>query len=377
MAFYAPRIITGSGDQLSVAGAATEGQWVKLQKGTSASPDTSLDPLLKSERTIEVSRAAITSDGAEQLAAISGIVRGTAGCEVQPVGVFGGAKTASTTGLAAADACGVYGRALVESGAAGDAAIGAFFAAVSDSSTGRVVGNETAIRRTAGLDHSYNSGGVGDSVGLVLHTTGSLRSDSAIKIRKTSAGSQFDVGLGVTSENPILSATFRDDGNAAKSLVINGSHADGAIVVADGAGPVVVGGPSVISAASLLDVQHSGAADPLVNFGASISSAMTVRLRNSVGNVAWFVSGGANNFLTGTAAGDTGFNIRTTGKKLHIGGTSSALAVTRENEIGFFGVTPVAQGAANADTSGATFVQLEAEVNEIKQTLRDFGLIAV
>ncbi len=42
-----------------------------------------------------------------------------------------------------------------------------------------------------------------------------------------------------------------------------------------------------------------------------------------------------------------------------------------------FGVgTTATQQAANADTSGATLVQLEAEVNELKAVLRAFGLIA-
>jgi len=42
-----------------------------------------------------------------------------------------------------------------------------------------------------------------------------------------------------------------------------------------------------------------------------------------------------------------------------------------------FGVgTTATQQAANADTSGATLVQLETEVNELKQILRTFGLIA-
>lgn len=42
-----------------------------------------------------------------------------------------------------------------------------------------------------------------------------------------------------------------------------------------------------------------------------------------------------------------------------------------------FGVgTAATQQAANADTSGATLVQLETEVNELKAVLRTFGLIA-
>jgi hypothetical protein len=44
--------------------------------------------------------------------------------------------------------------------------------------------------------------------------------------------------------------------------------------------------------------------------------------------------------------------------------------------VGFFGTTPATQAAANADTSGATLGELETEVNELKQLLRDYGLLA-
>ncbi len=44
--------------------------------------------------------------------------------------------------------------------------------------------------------------------------------------------------------------------------------------------------------------------------------------------------------------------------------------------LGFFGADPVAQRRANANTSGATLAALEAEVNELKQLLRDYGLLA-
>lgn len=45
------------------------------------------------------------------------------------------------------------------------------------------------------------------------------------------------------------------------------------------------------------------------------------------------------------------------------------------NQVGFFGATPVAKPAANPDTSGATLTELEAEVNQLKATLRSLGLL--
>ena len=44
--------------------------------------------------------------------------------------------------------------------------------------------------------------------------------------------------------------------------------------------------------------------------------------------------------------------------------------------VGFFGVAPVTQRTANADTSGATLAALETEVNELKALLRAYGLLA-
>lgn len=44
--------------------------------------------------------------------------------------------------------------------------------------------------------------------------------------------------------------------------------------------------------------------------------------------------------------------------------------------VGFFGTAPATQRPANPDTSGATLAALETEVNELKQLLRDYGLLA-
>jgi hypothetical protein len=46
------------------------------------------------------------------------------------------------------------------------------------------------------------------------------------------------------------------------------------------------------------------------------------------------------------------------------------------SQLAFFGVSPVTQRPANADTSGAALGTLETEVNQIKQLLRDYGLLA-
>jgi hypothetical protein len=57
--------------------------------------------------------------------------------------------------------------------------------------------------------------------------------------------------------------------------------------------------------------------------------------------------------------------------------TGTKIATSGTQKLGFFGATPIAQPVANPDTSGTTTVgQLETEVNELKQLLRNLGLLA-
>lgn len=61
-----------------------------------------------------------------------------------------------------------------------------------------------------------------------------------------------------------------------------------------------------------------------------------------------------------------------------IAGSTSGLKIgtATTQKLGFFNKTPIVQPAANADTSGASLAALETEVNQVKQTLRDLGLMA-
>jgi hypothetical protein len=57
-------------------------------------------------------------------------------------------------------------------------------------------------------------------------------------------------------------------------------------------------------------------------------------------------------------------------------GAGTKIGTATTQKLGFFNATPIVQPAANADTSGATLAQLETEVNELKQLLRNLGLLA-
>jgi hypothetical protein len=65
------------------------------------------------------------------------------------------------------------------------------------------------------------------------------------------------------------------------------------------------------------------------------------------------------------------------GKDFAVGSTNGTkIGTAPTQKLAFFGATPIVRPAANADTSGATLANLEIEVNQLKQTLRDLGLLA-
>lgn len=78
--------------------------------------------------------------------------------------------------------------------------------------------------------------------------------------------------------------------------------------------------------------------------------------------------------LIGNGADDV---ILAEGKDFELGTTTGTkIGTGTAQKLGFYNATPVVQPAANADTSGATLPNLEIEVNQVKQLLRDVGLMA-
>ena len=56
--------------------------------------------------------------------------------------------------------------------------------------------------------------------------------------------------------------------------------------------------------------------------------------------------------------------------------TGTKIGTATNQKLSFHGVTPIVQEPANADTSGLTLANLEIEVNQLKQLLRNYGLMA-
>jgi hypothetical protein len=158
-------------------------------------------------------------------------------------------------------------------------------------------------------------------------------------------------------------------------------HASGtgpAIAVAAGSGPVVFGGAAAIESTTKLEVIAPTAnTTPFVFFGnTSGANNYSIKFRNGVGQHEWFVVGAAGGFLTGTASGDSGIRATTSGKSVHLGGTTKVVTVTQDNKLGFFAVTPVAQQTGGAATAGATYSTTEQTMLQAAYAaLRAYGLL--
>lgn len=67
----------------------------------------------------------------------------------------------------------------------------------------------------------------------------------------------------------------------------------------------------------------------------------------------------------------------TEGKNIAVGATTGTkIGTAAAQKLGFFGATPIAQPAANPDTTNALLSDLEIEINQIKALLRSLGLMA-
>jgi hypothetical protein len=365
----------GSGDAQQVY-FATNAQDLAIKRGTSASPDSNVHPLVKAERTLSIAETAITGDGVEQLSSLVGISVGTAACEVQPVGVGGFAKSSSTVSAPGNDACGLYGVGRITGSGTG-VGIGAFVIGRRDTDTGYATGLEVAAGNYTPTAAIYDPAAFGRVQGIWMTQVGDSGGGTGILIGKPSGRQAFDVGIGFTAQNPVTTATFRDDGNAATSLLVKGTHATAALAVAAGAGPIIIGRETLLVSNALLEVYFSGNRDPVANFtGNATTDSIAVRFANGAGSSKYFASGGAGAFMTGTAGGDTGIAVNTAAKKFHLGGTASVLAVTRENTLSFFNVTPVAQQTGIVDADG-TLADITTKFNSLLSKLEAYGLLAV
>lgn len=247
-------LAVGSGDAQKMYNA-TAAQRLAVKKGTAASPDTNLHPLVKVERTIRIAQAAVTGDGVEQCASLVGITVGDSACESQAVGVAGFAKTSSTAEgatVAGNDACGVYGVGNV-TGAGTGLGLGAFLAGRRETSTGKANGAEITVGNYSGVAGTYNSSGFSRTLGLWIHAHGNADSGCGIQFGSP-FGHKWKVGIGFNSQQGggVSDASIRDDSSSKTVLDVNGAHLD----AIDLAGATISGaalktGPAYIEGAEM------------------------------------------------------------------------------------------------------------------------------
>lgn len=359
---------------------------VQVAHGSAINPVQVIGPTMKISRVEKLLASQMpSSNKAANEANAALVVNSTnlsASSEPQVVGVQTSASTAANTSGSGSDACAINAVGRAQVGAIG-IGMGAYFEGRRDDSGGRAGGIQIQVRNQSGVDGTYNAAGLSDTTGIWLVAGGTATTKSGVGISINNPfGNQFLVGLGFGSQNGggVSTASIQDDSSSATSILINGTHSSAAIAIAAGSGKVIVGGTTQLYAASLLDVIGPNAsADPLVGIGNSANTqAYTVRLRNSVSTSVWFICSGANNFMTGTVSGDTGFQNLVAGKSTHIGGSSTVIQVKADNSLGFFGATTVAKktgwtpwtGTATR-TSFATSTATLANVAEALKALID------
>jgi hypothetical protein len=370
--------LTAQGDSQDFYATPTAATRVALRKGTAASPDATLGPVLKVERTMSILDTAVAGDGGEQCAAILAVNSGVAGTEVQPVGVYGAAKNASAaTGStsASADACGLYGGGRITGSGVG-VGIGAFLIGRRDNDTGKANGLEVHCANYGTVAPAYNSTGFSSAQAIWINCSGNADSASAVTV-SNAFGRQFEVGLAFTGQvtgaltGGVRVNSIRDDSASTTAILVKGSHSTAAMAVGAGSGKVMVGAEAGLYASALLEVIGGNAdADPLVVFGSSAyAKYYSMRLRNSSGSGYLAISGGVNNGLTGTIAGDCLLAIGSTGKFLHLGGTQSVVKVGQDNTLGFNNATAIAKPTVTGSRSA------NAALASLLTALANYGLV--
>jgi hypothetical protein len=228
----------GTGDEVHVFTPAVPTR-LRIASGTGTAPDRLAQPLIKFERTQQLllTDPGIVGDGSAQAAVLAVVVTGTLANQVQPLAIYGGAVTNgpynSTAGY-------FHARNLYATGSAN-----ALFAlARTDTSavTGGALGFELDTENESGVRTAYDPTGFNRVTNLWLNVLGAAGGNAAILLANGfNSPGKWQVGIGFQAMNggPVQESSLRDNGQAAISLDVRGSHTT-ALAVAAGAGNVVL-----------------------------------------------------------------------------------------------------------------------------------------
>ena len=178
------------------------GQLIELAQGTSGSPDTTLSPVVKVNRTLSLLSAAVTGDAGEQAAAIHGITKGDVNTQIQTVGILGSASNLGTTkgSTDSPDACAVYGLGRILGSGIG-VGIGGFFRGQADTANGLMTGLQAQTYNNTGRDDNVSTTNFANSAIMWLWADGPNRTGEGVSFANP-FGQQVDVGWHFVGQTP-------------------------------------------------------------------------------------------------------------------------------------------------------------------------------
>lgn len=220
--FQTPEIV-GSGDNLSLF-SATTAQMFQLSLGTASSPDTTVNPVMKVSRTIDLTTGQITGAGPDNCAAFAAYCKGTAANQVQPIGVLGTAIQLGT-----GDALGVQGISQ-QFAAGGGCAIGGFFNGITEAgASGNANGVQIDVENFTAEDLGRTNGasltlfGWTKSTGTYNHITGPYTVGAIFQFGGGPGTGAQTAGCGVTAGSPTVTTAAAGSGS-----IIVGANVTGA-----------------------------------------------------------------------------------------------------------------------------------------------------
>jgi len=373
----------GTGDDVWYAlGGLGVAQTMDIRMGSLASPiTTGFGPVLKVSRTDSIPEANMPLGiGAnfQGNGAIWGASYGDANQQASTNAVIGTAVSVSTQNTHNDDAQGLTGVGSIEGTGTGDG-IGGYLVGSRKTTTGSTNALEVRSSNFTAQDDNFLPTTASRTMGGWATAGGNAPSAVAWNVGFFSTAQPWHVGYGAVT-NSVTDYFMYDNSGATNGILLTGASRTGfGMAIASGSGPLLVGEVAALSSSSLLEVTSASGTgrDPLARWGsAGASDPFSLRLNNGSGTVYFaFVSGGAGQFLTGTATGDTGIKVATAGKAWHVGGTTKVLTVDGGNQFGAFGHATAAQqsGTPVAATDLASVITL---ANFLRTTQLAYGWIA-
>lgn len=321
----------------------------QIEHGSSASPVTVEGPTVKISRHAAYTGSVSNGTDGLRYAAFASLNRAPSTTKAQPTAVEGYAVTESTQARSfptvIPDATAVVGVGRVETAGVG-AALGGYFEAQWTSSYTGDVPFLTAVEcqaRNSAVDSTYDPAVGRMTTAMFLTSSGTKKVSAALKIGHSGAlAKPFRYGIVIPSVNDAVElASFRDDGTATHSILINGTHSGGAIAVASASGKLLVGLTTTSFTAKTV-VKASGDTEipVLVQQNSSSQTGRMFAAYNAAGTTEMFAIGAGGNLIMADA------NNMVMGS----GGTGVKIGTATTQKIGFWNVAPVAQPAAYTQT---------------------------